>query len=167
MKKNSTIFLVILMTGLAAAQQAAQKQISFVLSQDLIKRTAVDGKVVEEIVPTPKTVMPGDLLREEVSFKNVSDKPLSRLNVSVPVPSGTEFAGSATPQNERWSLFFSADGGKSFAVNPQQKVTVAENGKAVTKLVPAPTSAYTHVRWTVTNLKSDESLKLSFRVRVK
>ena len=164
--KYFSLVLAVLMAGSALAQTAS-RQISFVLSQDLVRRTVVDGKAVEEVVATPKTVMPGDVLREEISFKNVSGKPLNRIHVSVPVPSGTEYAGSATPTNERWNLFFSADGGKTYAAQPQQKVTVTENGQAVTKRVAAPASAYTHVRWTVAQLKSDESLKLSFRVKVK
>ncbi len=167
MKQQSTLTLILLMTGLAAAQVAVPRQVSFVLSQDLVKQGVVSGKTVEQMVPTPKTVVPGDLLREEVAFKNVSAQSLKSLNVSVPVPVGTEFAGAATPSNGRWNLFFSVDGGKTYAAVPQQKVTVTENGKAVSRLVAAPQSAYTHVRWTVASMNADESLKLSFRVRVK
>lgn len=150
------------------AQTASVKNgVKFTLAQDLIKRSVVGGKTVEEVVKSPKTVIPGDILSEEVTLQNVSGKALSQVLVGIPVPKGTEFSGNVTPDSDRWKVQYSTDSGKTYSPNPMKTVTVTENGKSVTKQVPAPTNTYTNVRWTVTNLKVDETLKLGFRVKVK
>ena len=172
MKRLSTISytlasLALALTGLTHAQSRANGQIQFVLAQDLVKQNVENGKQVEVIVPSPKAVMPGDILREEVTLKNVSGKALNNVQVSVPVPNSTEFTGLASANKSRWNLTYSADNGKTYSEAPTRTVTVTENGKTVTKKVAAPISTYTNVRWVVTTLKPDESLKLSFRVKVK
>ncbi|MDB5044358.1 MAG: hypothetical protein JWQ08_408 [Deinococcus sp.] len=151
----------------AAASAAVSKSIKFVLAQDLIKTTTVEGKTVEQVVLSPKTVLPADILREEVTVTNVSGKALNQVSVGIPVPKGTEFSGQATPSTDRWKLLYSIDGGKTYAATPTRAVTLTENGKTVTKQVAAPINTYTNVRWTLVTLKKDESLKLSFRVKVK
>lgn len=159
--------LALAVTCLTYAQSRAEGQVQFVLAQDLVKQNTENGKPVEVIIPSPQAVMPGDILREEVTLKNVSGKALNNVQVSVPVPRGTEFTGNASLNRSRWNLLYSADNGKTFSETPTHTVTVTENGKTVTKKVTAPTGTYTNVRWIVTTLKPDESLKLSFRVKVK
>lgn len=154
-------------TSAPASSGTVNKAIKFVLAQDLIKSSTVDGKTTEQVVLAPKTVLPNDILREEVTVTNISGKALNTVYVGIPVPKGTEFSGQATPGNERWKLLYSVDNGKTYAATPTRTVTVTENGKSVTKQVAAPTNTYTNVRWTVATLKKDESLKLSFRVKVK
>ncbi|WP_343757573.1 hypothetical protein [Deinococcus depolymerans] len=139
----------------------------FTLNQDLVRRTVTNGKTTETLVENPKTVLPGDLLREQVTLVNTSDRRVAQLLVNVPVPRGTEFAELTTPNTDRWKVQYSVDGGKAFSASPTRTVTVTENGRSVTRQVPAPPSAYTNVRWTVTNINPDETLKLSFRVKVK
>ena len=157
--------LALALTGLTTAQ-TAEGQIHFVLAQDLVKQHMENGQQVEVIIPSPKAVMPGDLLREEVTLKNVSGKTLSHVQITVPVPSGTEFSGNVS-LNRRWNQTFSTDHGQTYSETPTRTVTVTENGKTVARKVTAPTNTYTNVRWVVTTLKPDESLKLSFRVKVK
>ena len=174
MKKLMTV--VALMGTVAMAQQAAQPAVKaaaqtatavkVTLAQDQIKASTVDGKTVESVIASPKTVLPGDVLREEVTVANVSGKVVKSPVISVPVPKGTVYAGSATPSGERWNTQYSTDLGKSYAATPMKTVTVTENGKSVTKQVAAPVTDYTNVRWVITQLAAEESLKLSFRVRV-
>lgn len=147
-----------------AVQAAAAVKVT--LAQDQIKATTVDGKTVENVIASPKTVLPGDVLREEVTVANVSGKVVRNPVISVPVPKGTVYAGSATPSGERWNTQYSTDLGKSYAATPMKTVTVTENGKSVTRQVAAPVTEYTNVRWVITQLAAEESLKLSFRVRV-
>lgn len=137
------------------------------LAQDLVRSQVQGGKTVETIVQSPKSVLPGDVLREETTVRNVSGKAVKSLLVGVPVPRGTEYSGAATPSAARWKLLFSNDGGKTYSALPMRTVTVTENGKTTTKQVPAPINTYSHVRWAVTDLKPDETLKFDFRVRVK
>ncbi|MHA0042367.1 hypothetical protein [Deinococcus sp. PEB2-63] len=158
---------------LAQAQQApaaptAPQNVTFTLTQDLVKRSAdSSGRVTETIIAAPRTVLPGDILREEVTLRNVSGRRLGQLNVTVPVPRGTEFSVLTTPAGERWTVTYSTDSGKTFSAQPRRTVTITENGRQVTRQVPVPTSSYTTVRWTVTSLSPDETLKFSFRVKVK
>ncbi|UBV42393.1 hypothetical protein LAJ19_12290 [Deinococcus taeanensis] len=159
--------LPLLLTLATAAAQPAAQNVTFVLSQDLVKRTVVNGRTTESITPGPKTVLPGDTLREQVTLRNVSGRALTTLNVTVPVPKGTEFSVLTTPATDRWTVQYSTDGGKTFSAQPQRTVTVTENGRSVTRQVPAPTTTYTHVRWTVRSMTPDETLKFSFRVTVR
>lgn len=151
-----------------SAQPATPQNVTFTLTQDLVRRSAdSSGKVTETIVESPKTVLPGDILREEVTLKNVSGRRLGQLNVNVPVPRGTEFSVLTTPANDRWKVTYSTDSGKTFSAQPTRTVTTTENGQRVTRTVPAPPSSYTNVRWTLTGMTPDETLKFSFRVKVK
>jgi hypothetical protein len=163
MKQLTTILA--LMTTVAAAQQTAPA-VKVTLTQDQIKTATVDGKAVETVIASPKTVLPGDVLREEVTVVNVSGKVVRSPIISVPVPKGTVYAGSATPGNDRWNTLYSIDSGKSYAASPMKTVTVTENGKSVSKQVAAAPTEYTNVRWLISQLGADETLKLSFRVRV-
>lgn len=165
---SKAILLTSLLAAVALAQTpVVQNGVKFVLAQDLIKTTTTAGKTTETVVQNPKTVIPGDILREEVTLTNVSGKQINQVLVGIPVPKGTEFSGSVTPDSDRWKVQYSIDLGKTFSPTPMKTVTVTENGKAVTKQVPAPTNTYTNVRWTVTSVKPDETLKLGFRVKVK
>ncbi|MBZ9750563.1 hypothetical protein K7W42_06780 [Deinococcus sp. HMF7604] len=160
------LMLVTLPVGGVAAQTSVGQRVAFTLAQDLVQRVVVSGKATEQIVENPKTVQPGDVLREQVTLRNVSGQRLSGLLVNVPVPRGTEFSVLGTPDTSRWTAQYSVDGGKTFSAAPRRTVTVTENGRAITRQENAPPSSYTNVRWTVT-LSPDETLKLSFRVKVK
>ncbi|ALW87626.1 hypothetical protein [Deinococcus actinosclerus] len=164
---NRLLIPFLLLTA-AAAQPAAPQNVTFTLTQDLVKRS-VDGsgQTTETIIDAPKTVLPGDILREEVTLRNVSGRRLGALSVNVPVPRGTEFSVLTTPATDRWTVTFSADSGQTFSAQPRRTVTTTENGQRVTRQVPAPTSSYTNVRWTISRLNPDETLKFSFRVKVK
>ena len=66
------------------------------------------------------------------------------------------------------NYLFSRDGGKTFGQAPLKKlVTVTEDGKTVQREVVVPPAEYTAVRWVVSALKPDTTLKLGFRVKVK
>ncbi|MGY2893301.1 hypothetical protein [Deinococcus sp. UYEF24] len=162
MKQFTTILALV--ATMATAQTAAPA-VKVTLTQDQIKTATVDGKAVDTVIPSPKTVLPGDVLREEVTVVNVSGKPVKSPIISVPVPKGTVYAGSATPGNDRWNTLYSIDG-KGYSATPMKTVSVTENGKSVTKQVAASASEYTNVRWLIGQLGADETLKLSFRVRV-
>jgi len=157
--------------GAAAQQSAAVTKpapaVKVTLTQDRIKTISVGGKSTEAVIASPKTVLPGDVLREEVTVVNVAGKAVRNPVITVPVPKGTVYVtSSATASGERWNTQYSTDSGKSYSATPMKTVTVTENGKTVTKQVAASASEYTNVRWMLTQLNAAESLKLSFRVRV-
>ncbi|BDP42740.1 hypothetical protein DAETH_27090 [Deinococcus aetherius] len=144
-----------------------QPRVQFTLTQDLVRRVQQGGQDVEQIVPNVKTVVPGDLLREQISVKNVGGETLRRVFVGSPVPRGTEFVGEVTANTSRWRVEYSIDDGRTYNAAPRRTVTVSENGQTVTREVIAPVSTYTHVRWTVGELGPGKTLKFAFRVRVK
>lgn len=150
----------------APARAAASPALRFVMTQTLV-RPAAAGASADSYVPSPASVVPGDLLREEIAVTNVSGAALRGVLVAVPVPGGTAYAGSATPAASGWTLQFSDDRGRTYAARPGRSVSTAENGKTVSRQVAAPPETYTHVRWTVATLRPGETLKFSFRVRVR
>ncbi|WP_293914370.1 hypothetical protein [Deinococcus sp.] len=156
------------LSGAAIAQQAPAKAQSpkLTLDQDLIRSVQKDGKTVEERVPAPSAVLPGSVLIEEVTAQNQEKKVLNTVRISVPVPRNTQYLGSATPSGERWKTQFTAlCSGKAlpYAEAPLN-CTETVDGKSVTRDVLP--SEYVGVRWVLANMKSDETLKLSFRVKV-
>lgn len=150
---------------MGAAQTPAQT-VKLTLDQDLIRTVQKDGKATEERVPAPSAVLPGAVLIEEVTAQNVAKKPLSTVRIGVPVPKGTQYLGSATPSSERWKTQFTAlCSGKPLPYTEAPlNCTETVDGKSVTREVKP--SEYVGVRWVLPGMKSDETLKLSFRVKV-
>lgn len=149
----------------AAEPAVTGETVRFVLTQTLV-RPASAGQP-EQAQPSPASVVPGDLLREDIAVTNVGATTLRGVQIAVPVPGGAAYAGSATPAAPGWTLGFSTDRGRSYAARPGRTETVTENGQAVRRQVSAPAETYTHVRWTVASLRAGETLKFSFRVRVR
>lgn len=166
--------LFFLSCSVANASQAAttapakeKVAIQYVLSQDLLKVSKVNGELVEKFIPNAKEILHKDILREEIQITNVSSKTQTNVQIQIPIPQGTEFIGKATSASSRWKLSYSTDKGKTFSVTPLQDIPVKENDKVIIKTTPAPLSTYTNVKWTVTSLNPKETLKFSFRVQVK
>lgn len=146
---------------------ASPPRVEFTLTQDLVRRVTQAGRTVEQFTQGVKLVVPGDLLREEIGVRNVSGGVLRDVSVGMPVPRGTVYSGGATANTGRWRVEYSADDGRSYSAVPKRRVTVTANGQSVTREVAAPMGEYTHVRWVVNELRAGETLKFSFRVRVK
>lgn len=61
-------------------------------------------------------------------------------------------------------MTYSINGGRTFAAAPTVQVRV--NGKSESR--PAPTEAYTHVRWTLTSpLAAGATAKVEYQVKVR
>lgn len=149
----------------APAQTASPPTVRFVLTQTLVRPATGGG--ADRYEPSPASVVPGDLLREEVAVTNVGRAALRNVLVALPVPGGTAYAGRATPATAGWTLQFSDDRGRTYAAQPARTVSRTENDRAVSRQVAAPPETYTHVRWTVATLRPGETLKFSFRVSVR
>ena len=170
MKSQLQVWLGLLVcsSGLAAAQSAPApaSPLKVTLDQDLIRNVSKDGKMVEERVNAPSSVLPGATLIEEVTLRNTSARALANVAISVPISKSTRYLGSVTASNERWTTQFAAlCGGKTlaFAAAPLT-CTELVGGKTVTREIRP--SEYTQVRWVIGSLAAGETLKLSFRVRV-
>ncbi|HEU4700234.1 MAG TPA: hypothetical protein VFS40_13705 [Gemmatimonadales bacterium] len=98
---------------------------------------------------TDDAVRNGDVVRYRLAFTNTAGRTIRNVVLSDPIPAGLHYvAGSARTARADARLEFSADGGKSWAATPMEKVVV--NGKTVTR--PVPAERYTDVRWRVPGL---------------
>ncbi|MDV6374249.1 hypothetical protein [Deinococcus arenicola] len=168
MKLVRLLLSVALVGGVALAQQPIIKNgVRFVMAQDLVKASVQGGVRTEDFIQSPRAVQTGDILREEITVQNVKGRAISELTVGIPIPRETVLSGSVTPDSARWKVAYSVDGGRTYSPKPMQEVKAMENSKPVLRQQLAPPESYTNVRWTVANLAKDETLKLSFRVRVK
>lgn len=164
--KRSTPLILALVVGGTLAQTQAATPLTLNLVMSLVKNVTVNGKVTEQLTPAPKSVLPGDVLSQVVTVTNTGKIVQRGSVVRLPVPASTVYLapekGMAAARTE-----YSIDGGKTFSANPKRKVTVTENGKSVTREVPAKPNEYQSVRWTVPELAPGQSLKLGYRIQVK
>ena len=167
MKRQLFLLVGLSTAALGAAQaQVSAQTVKLTLDQDLIRTVQKDGKASEERVAAPSAVLPGAVLIEEVTAQNTAKKATGTVRIGVPVPKGTQYLGSVTPSGERWRTQFTAlCGGKAleYAEAPLN-CTETVGGKSLTREVKP--SEYTTVRWVLPSMKADETLKLSFRVKV-
>lgn len=164
--KPALPLLLLALPGAALARSASPLVLD--LSQALLQTVTVNGKATEKRTPNPRAARPGDTLVQTLTARNVSGRPLTNVALRLPVPAGTVYLApdGSTPNGIRTE--YSIDGGKTFAPAPlKRKVTVTENGKAVTKEVEVRPSEYNAVRWTIATLPAGAEQKLGFRVQVK
>ncbi|MCD0165709.1 hypothetical protein [Deinococcus sp. 12RED42] len=165
MNTRTPILLTALLVGTALAQGAAPLNLD--LSMSLVRSVKVDGKVTEQFSPSPKNVQPGDLISQVVNVRNTGGKVLKNVPVTLPVPKNTVYMAPEKDMSVARTEY-SIDGGKTFAAAPlKKKVTVTENGKTVTREVEVKPNEYTAVRWTISEISANQTLKLGYRVQVR
>ncbi|MPY66296.1 DUF11 domain-containing protein [Deinococcus sp. SDU3-2] len=161
-----TLPLLLALPGLALAQGASPLVLD--LAQSLIQTVQVDGKATEKRTPNYTKVRPGDLLAQTVTARNVSARTLANVAVKLPVPAGHVYVAPDGSAAAGVRTEYSIDGGKTFAPAPlKKKITVTENGKAVTREVEVKPGEYQAVRWTIAALPAGTEKTLGFRVQVK
>ncbi|SEJ44026.1 hypothetical protein SAMN04488058_10836 [Deinococcus reticulitermitis] len=163
---NRLIPLLLALPGLALAQGASPLALN--LTQSLIQTVQEGGKATEKRTPGYTRVRPGDLLAQNVTARNVSARTLANVAVKLPVPAGHVYVSPDGTAATGVRTEYSIDGGKTFAPAPlKKKVTVTENGKAVTKEIEVKPNEYDAVRWTIATLPAGTEKTLGFRVQVK
>ena len=106
--------------------------------KQVIKVDAKGEKTIEYV--EPKTAIPGDIIRYDIGFENISDQVVSNIVINNPVPNNSKYRDkSATGQDTEIS--FSVDG-NTFA-EPSKLVLKDSTGK--TWLATA--EQYKHIRW--------------------
>jgi uncharacterized repeat protein (TIGR01451 family) len=121
-----------------------------------------------ELVPIEKasTVNPGEILHWTIASQNDGDGAAREYRAVGQIPRGTTLvAGSATADGAA-TVVYSIDNGKTFSAAPQVEEKQPD-GSA--KLVPAPLSMYTQVRYEWADALAGNGAKLnaSYNVRVK
>lgn len=144
---------------IAARPSAGQPEVKIKLSGSL-KRN--DQSLTLDKV---SAVHPGEILDWTITSANEGDAPARQYKTIGQIPQGTSFvAGSAVAEYDA-SVSYSIDGGKSFAAQPVVEEKQADGTK---KLVPAPASMYTQVRYDWNDpLAAGSTLSASYKVRVK
>ncbi|GAA0513875.1 hypothetical protein [Deinococcus depolymerans] len=165
MNTRTPLLIATLLAGTALAQGATPLTLN--LNMSLVRSVKVDGKVTEQFSPSPKNVLPGDLISQVVNVRNTGSRALTNVPVTLPVPKNTVYVAPEKDMNVARTEY-SIDGGKTFAAAPlKKKVTVTENGKTVTREVDVKPNEYTAVRWTISEIGANQTLKLGYRVQVR
>ena len=132
--------------GQALAQAILQPKVQLNLSASK-QITELDVNGEEKIswldMGEKAAVVPGDVLRYELTSKNDGEKPAANLVVTQQVPAQTVYVLESAKANGA-ALTFSIDGGQTFVVEPLVEVTLPDG---TVELQPAPAKAYTHIRW--------------------
>jgi uncharacterized repeat protein (TIGR01451 family) len=121
-----------------------------------------------ELVPIEKasTVNPGEILHWTIASQNDGDGAAREYRAVGQIPRGTTLiAGSATADGSA-TVVYSIDNGKTFSATPQIEEKQADGS---VKLVPAPVSMYTQLRyeWADQLAGGGSKLNASYKVRVK
>ena len=118
---------------------------------------------LENAAPGP--VRPGDLLRYRVQAENTGAAPVTGLVVTQPVPSGTAYVAHSAEGSAAGGVqvTYSLDR-RQFSALPTQTV-VGADGVAQTR--PAPTEAYTALRWRFPALAAKTTQAVTYQVRVR
>jgi uncharacterized repeat protein (TIGR01451 family) len=145
--RNLRTFAVAVLTLVAAtaahAQAPAQGQPSLAVVAE--NRTA-QAAAARGARRADTTVHAGDVLRYRLTFTNSAPRAIRNVALANPVPGGLQFvAGSARASRSDARAEYSLDGGKTWARQPMETVTV--DGREVERAV-AP-ERYTAVRWVV------------------
>ena len=110
------------------------------------------------------SVVPGDVLRYELTSENAGEKPATNLVVTQPVPAQTTYVLESAKANGA-ELTFSIDGGETFVAEPLVEVTLPDGA---VELQPAPAEAYTHIRWDYSeSLEPLAAVKAVYEVSIK
>ncbi|HEV2761680.1 MAG TPA: hypothetical protein VGV38_01700 [Pyrinomonadaceae bacterium] len=112
-----------------------------------------------------EAVRPGEILKWEITSTNEGTGEAREYKAVGHIPAGTAFVqGSAEGENGS-TVTFSIDGGKTFSKQPIVEERQADGS---VKIVPAPVSMYTEVRYEWSDgLAAGGKLNASYKVRVK
>ena len=140
---------------------AARPDVKVLLSGSIERATG-------ELVPIEKssTVNPGEILHWTIASQNDGEGAAREYMAVGQIPRGTTLImGSATADGSA-TVVYSIDNGKTFSPVPQIEEKQADG---TVKLVPAPVSMYTQLRyeWADTLACVGSKLNASYKVRVK
>ena len=170
MKTKSIVLAVWLSVTVSAfAQLAPEKGASgatgakeAVASKPAVEVTLVQKKVVQadngtERLVDADTAKPGDVIEYQATYINKTDKPVSQVIASLPLPEGLEYVPkSAKPSG---SARMSAQD-KQFGVEPLSRRSLTG------KTEPVPYNEYRDIRWTIGQIPVAKSVTVTARAKV-
>ena len=120
-----------------------------------------------EVVPVEKasSVNPGEILQWTITSQNDGNGPAREYMAVGQIPRGTTLIAGSTSADGAANVVYSIDNGKTFSAEPMVEEKQADGS---VKLVAAPVSMYTQVRYEWTDpLAGGGKLNASYKVRVK
>ncbi len=140
--KPSILFFVSLLTlGVFSSSASADDGVikfTNVAMKQVVKIDAKGEKTIEYV--EPKTAIPGDIIRYDIGFENISDQEVSNIVVNNPVPNNSKYRDKSA-KGEDTDISFSVDG-TTFA-EPSRLVLKDNTGKTLL----ATAAQYKHIRW--------------------
>jgi len=132
-------------------------------------RVELDGTVAraDESVPLDKAgaVHPGEVLDWTITSVNEGDGAAREYRTVGQIPKGTSLVAGSAAAGQNASVTYSIDGGKSFSAQP---LVEERQPDGTVKMVPAPVSTYTQVRYEWAEpFAAGRTLAASYKVRVK
>ncbi len=111
------------------------------------------------------SVTPGEVLHWTITSENKGNEGANDYKAIGKIPAGTVFVADSAKADGNPAIRYSIDGGKSFSAQPMIEEKQADG---TVKLVPAPLSLYSQVRfeWS-TSLNQGEKRNAFYDVRVK
>jgi len=149
-----------LITVVAVAAYAQTRPAVKVALSGMIERGSKESPLSEA-----GSVRPGEMLRWTILSRNEGQAPAINYQTSAPIPKGTVYvpgsaSGESTPQ-----ITYSIDGGRAYSAQP---MIPEKQPDGTTKMVPAPPTMYTHVRFQWGSpLGASNTVKAYYSTRVK
>ena len=151
--------LFLLMATAVVAYSQTRPAVKVLLSGSLDR----GGKEVP--LANAKGVKPGEILRWRIRSRNEGRVAALDYQTTAPIPKGTAYVADTAGGEGAPQVTFSVDGGRAYSARPM----VPERQKdGTTKMIPAPASLYTHVRfqWPAA-LAAGASVNALYSTRVK
>lgn len=155
------------LTGIALAllPLAATAKPRVVISIAQAKEVALvtGGTRSTRMVPT-QSASPGDVVEYALSYTNQGDEPATNAVIDDPIPKGTTYIANSAA-GEDAEITFSSDGGKNYAQPVKLTYQIKLPSGAMEQRIATP-AEYTHIRWTIKEVRPGAAGKVSFRVKV-
>jgi uncharacterized repeat protein (TIGR01451 family) len=167
--RTRTLFVaalcLIVLGGAAAA--FAQRQMAVAGRPDV--KVLLTGAIERngEAVPVERaqSVNPGEILHWTIVSQNDGTAPARQYKAVGQIPRGTTLVEGSTTADGSATVVYSIDNGKTYSATPLVEEKQADGS---VKLVPAPISMYTQLRYEWTDaLAGGGKLNASYKVRVK
>jgi uncharacterized repeat protein (TIGR01451 family) len=165
----AAVSLLVLSGAAAFARQIAHTRAAAAARPDVkVLLSGAIERATGELVPIEKasTVNPGEILHWTIASQNDGEGAAREYRAVGQIPRGTTLIAGSTTADGTATVVYSIDNGKTFSATPQIEEKQADGS---VKLLPAPVSMYTQVRyeWADALAGGGSKLNASYKVRVK
>jgi uncharacterized repeat protein (TIGR01451 family) len=154
-----SIFIVLVSATSAQAEKASGIQLNMTVEKE-VKTTDLKGQTIIKRLE-PVNIIPGDKVVYTTQYHNTSTQNIHNVLITNPIPKGLFYLKGSAKQ-PKTTVTYSVDGGKTFNLPPQLKMTQKEG-----KQRPALVQDYTHIRWKIQSISANEKGTVHFKARLK